>query len=224
MTHMQRSGWVGGDELHHGTLSLPESAAAVALAQLMNGRELPRISVRRQKKLMKPAPATSVRATRGLAGSAATIALRQLTGITPRGLGEAQGYVRGEVAILSVARALHDDRVGRRGFGEQASRKVVQGGQHELLELLLQGVKFRRWKAPEFTRDGRFSNDDFAPLPAGLQSNARRSSAHRPCAVSSPRASRARESPCEDFSPPARSRPLAQWPQPSPRAAAPCPP
>ena len=41
--------------------------------------------------------------------------------------------------MLRIPRPLYHDPRRRRGFREHPRRKIVQGGQHELFELLLQG-------------------------------------------------------------------------------------
>jgi hypothetical protein len=41
--------------------------------------------------------------------------------------------------MLRIPRTLDDDGSCCGRFGEKAARKIVQGGQHELFELLLQG-------------------------------------------------------------------------------------
>jgi hypothetical protein len=52
--------------------------------------------------------------------------LRELTRIAARRLGQAQGDVAGEVAMLRVARALHHHLVGIHGLGQHAGNKGTQ--------------------------------------------------------------------------------------------------
>src|SRR3982074_2225291 len=66
--------------------------------------------------------------------------LGQLTRVAACGFCEAQRNVRGEVAMLGITRPLDADCGGVRWLREGARRQSTQGGQQELLELLLQGI------------------------------------------------------------------------------------
>ena len=93
---------------------------------------------------MKPAPATSVRATSGFGGSAATIAWASSRGLRRGGFREPQRDVAGEVAMLRIACALDDDRGTLRRARKRSIAHAGQSAEQKLLELLLHGEKVRR--------------------------------------------------------------------------------
>ena len=149
----------------------------------MDGRQLARIGVARQKEIDEAGAGNLGAGDERVGGQGSDDRLRQLARIAPRGFGEAHGNVRGEVAVLGVLRAVHDDHARGGRFREQARGKMVQGGQHELFELLLQGVGSGGWKAPEFTRTG--SRRSPVSLPARLH-RSRCDAAAGPTAAASP--------------------------------------
>jgi hypothetical protein len=138
--HVQRTRGVRRHELHDDRLMLPGVAASIALAELVNAADLARGYILHEEEIDEPRAShfrlgdVRVRRQRGDDG------LGKLTRVAACGLGQAHGHVRGEVAVLRIARALDGDsgRVGR--FCDERADELLQGGDEKLFQLRFQGL------------------------------------------------------------------------------------
>jgi len=88
--------------------------------------------------LIKPAPATSVRAQQGVGGERPDDLGRQLARLEAGRLGQAQRDVAAEVAMLRFAGAFHDDGATIDGGVEWAALQLLQCLCQQLFELSFQ--------------------------------------------------------------------------------------
>lgn len=118
----------------------PHRALAVLLTQLVNAGDLARQHVLHEEEIDEAGARHFGLGHDGVGGQRGHDGLRQLPGVTAGRFGQAHGNVGCKVTMLGVARTLDRDSRGVRRLREQGADELLQGGENELFELLLQGL------------------------------------------------------------------------------------